>query len=385
MTTTQPEPRLLDTLALPGLVDTLRATPSPASGVLSVYLDTSVARAARRDYLLAYRDQCKAIRPALPEATRDAFEAAAGRAERFLTEAVSAGPAGLVVFSSEQPSYFHAAMLPAPPPDLVRWDSEPDLGPLEAMIDDYERVAVLLFDIERARLFTIYLGKIESQQAFADDVPGKHAGGGWFALAETRAERHREDHVLRHVKRTVAALMATLRQEPFDRLFLAGPDEAVATLRHHLPRPLRARLAGTLRLELFASDAEVLQAALAAAQAAERDAEAAAVAELVDAATTRPVALGLAATLAALDAGRVYVLFLADSFAPVGGECGGCGALVPGGGACPTCGAPTQAVPDLRERLIRRALDQGAKLEFVSGDAATLLATHGGIGAWTRY
>lgn len=77
MATTHHELALLDPLALPGLVDTLRATPPPATGVLSAYLDTSVARAAGQDYLLAYRDRCKAIRPTLPEAMRDAFEVAA--------------------------------------------------------------------------------------------------------------------------------------------------------------------------------------------------------------------------------------------------------------------------------------------------------------------
>jgi len=385
MATQQQSPALLDVLALPGLVDRLRATPPPATGVLTVYLDTSLARAGGQGYLLAYRDQCKALRPTLPPTTRAAFEAAASHAEQFLTDAAPAGPPGLVLFAAEAPEYFHAAVLPAPPVDRLRWGSQPDVEPLQVLLDDDERVAVLLLDTERARLFTIYLGVIESQQSFEDYVPAKQAGGGWFALGQTRAARHREDHVLRHVKRVLAALMSTRRDQPFDRLLVAGPDEALAVLRHHLPRPLRARLAGTLSLELFASDAAVLQATLAAAEAAERAAEAAAVAELLDAATTPHAVLGLVATLAALDDGRVHVLYLADSFAAVGGACAACGALVAGVGACPTCGTPMEAVPDLRPRLINDALDQGAKLEFVAGDAAALLAMHGGIGAWTRY
>ena len=97
------------------------------------------------------------------------------------------------------------------------------------------------------------------------------------------------------------------------------------------------------------------------------------------------VALGLGATLAALNEGRVHRLFLADAWSPVGAECAACGALVPGVGPCPTCGAPTEPVADLRGRVIERALEVGAKLEFVSGEAAALLAVHGGIGAWTRY
>jgi hypothetical protein len=39
----------------------------------------------------------------------------------------------------------------------------------------------------------------------------------------------------------------------------------------------------------------------------------------------------------------------------------------------------------LREALVRQALDQGARIESVSGKAAERLADHGGIGAWTRF
>ena len=287
--------------------------------------------------------------------------------------------------SGEPPDYLYAVTLPAPPSERLRWGSHPDLEPLQVLLDDYERVGVLLLDAERARLFTVYLGTIETKETIEDYVPPKQSGGGWFALAQTRAARHREDHMLRHVKRVTAALMTVLRQQPFDRLYLAGPTEPLALLQHHLPRRLRVRLAGTLNLEMFAPDTEVLQATLAAAERTEREAETAAVAALVEAATTRRATLGLVAALAALNEGRAHLLFLADAWSPVGAECAACGALLPGVGPCPTCGAPTEPVADLRGRVIERALDQGAKLEFVSGEAAALLAVHGGIGAWTRY
>lgn len=52
---------------------------------------------------------------------------------------------------------------------------------------------------------------------------------------------------------------------------------------------------------------------------------------------------------------------------------------------CPVCGDPVTAVADLRERAVERALDQDAHIEMVSGPAAELLRTVGGLGAWTRY
>jgi peptide subunit release factor 1 (eRF1) len=44
-----------------------------------------------------------------------------------------------------------------------------------------------------------------------------------------------------------------------------------------------------------------------------------------------------------------------------------------------------QEIGDLGERAVERALDQGAKVEVVSGEAAETLNARGGLGAWTRY
>jgi peptide subunit release factor 1 (eRF1) len=166
---------------------------------------------------------------------------------------------------------------------------------------------------------------------------------------------------------------------------LAGPPEPVAALRDELPRPLRARLAGQLSLAATAGDAEVLQAAVEAAETIERETDTRMVDELIAAATTPGVALGLADTAAALSEGRVRHLFIADSFAIVGGECTTCGRLVAGFRDCPVCNAPTRQLGDLREYVVQRAVEQGARIETVSGDAAALLLAHDGVGAWTRY
>jgi hypothetical protein len=42
-------------------------------------------------------------------------------------------------------------------------------------------------------------------------------------------------------------------------------------------------------------------------------------------------------------------------------------------------------VRDLRERIVERALAQGARVEVVAGGASARLLERGGIGAWTRY
>jgi peptide subunit release factor 1 (eRF1) len=352
--------------------------------VLSVYLNVSPTDAGPA-YLLHFRNCCKAIRAELPAAERDRFEVAVRQAERYLTEqSVPSGP-GLALFASGEADYFYELALPMRPIEDATWGKRPLLTPLEEMLDDCERIGVALFDKGRARLFSIYLGAVEERRVIEDPVPGKQATGGWFALAQSRYARHHEFHVLQHAKHVIAALMESLRTRPFDRLFLAGPPEALAMLKHHLPRPLRDRLAGTLKVELFASDTEVLKTALEAADAVERREELRAVEELIEAATGPHVALGLKPTLAALNDGRVHRLFLAGGLDVVGGECETCGRLVAGLDRCPLCGGRARQLADLVEHLVGRAVEQGAKTEFVSDEAASLLLAHGGLGGWTRY
>jgi peptide chain release factor subunit 1 len=354
--------------------------------VLSVHVDTSPARIAGQAYLLAFRDGIKSLREALPEAEREALEVAASRAEAYLAQMPRLGGPRLALFVAPTGGYFHAVPVPQLPPEGVSWGAAPRLEPLQEALDDLERVAVLLFDQERARIFTVYLGAIETRRVVEDEVPGKQATGGWFGLAQTRYERHREDLVLRHAARAVQALAALGRALPFDRLLIGGPPEALALLRRRLPRPLRARLAGTIDLELFASDADVLQAALRAAAAIERRVEAAQLDELFDAATAARASLGVDETLAALWEGRVHVLLAADGCSAAGSECTRCGRLVAGSGErCPVCGGPAVAVPDLLEAAVRAAVAQGARAEIVGGEAAARLRERGGLAAWTRY
>ena len=180
-----------------------------------------------------------------------------------------------------------------------------------------------------------FSARSRSEKAFTDDVPGKQDSGGWFGLAQKRYERHREDHLLRHAKRTIAALLRELQRHPFDRLLIGGPDEPVALLEDHLPRPLRVRRAGALRVELFASDGDVLAAAREAMLEVERREEVQAVRGLLEAAGSLRVALGPEAVLPAISDGRVHQLFLGDGFGGAGAECPACGALLPSTGDLP--------------------------------------------------
>ncbi|MBI3972384.1 MAG: host attachment protein [Chloroflexi bacterium] len=371
---------------LPAGLKALREMVSPADRILSAFLDTSPGRIENRAYALIFRDNCKALRSTLPPDEREAFNRAAAQAEAYLDKQFAPRSPGLALFATGYADSFLVVSLPVRPVEGVTWAEAPVVEPLEEALDEFERTAVVLFDKERARIFTVYLGAIEERHVIEDAVPGKQRTGGWFALAQTRYARHHEDHVLRHAKRTIRALTRLARTRPFDRLILGGPSEALALLRRHLPRPLRTRLAGTVQLELFASDDRVLAEALRAAEAIERREELVMVEELFEAASAAHVALGVDDTLAAGNDGRVHGLFVADQFQGTGSECTSCGFLTAAAVThCPVCGARAKPVADLRERVVERAAAQRARVEVVAGEAASRLLGRGGLAAWTRY
>jgi peptide subunit release factor 1 (eRF1) len=385
------------------MLATLRETPPPASGVLSAYLATPRAPVDGRAHLGSFRKGCETLRASLAPEVVTGFEQAVARADAYLAADFVPRHPGLALFAASEPGYFHTVPLPHAPIEEVAWGPVPALAALEAVLDDNERIAVALFHMGGARLFSIFLGVIEESQELTSNVPGQHATGQWGGIVRTsdarqsgrgprgggmsaaRYARHHRDALHEHARDTAGTLMDLLRRRSFDRLLLAGPPEPVAVLRDELPRPLRARLAGQLSLAATAGDAEVLQAAVEADEAIERETETRMVDELLAAATTPQVALGFDATAAALSEGRVRHLFIADSFAIVGGECKTCGRLVAGFRDCPVCNTPTRQLGDLREYVVQRAVEHGARIETVSGDAAALLSVYDGVGAWTRY
>ncbi len=281
--------------------------------VLSVYLDASVERVLGDGRAVAFQDACKPIAARLESAGHDErrrFEAAVDQVQAALSERANHHGPGLAIFASGDADVI-AAALPIRPGDHVTWDARPAIGPLAEALDDCERVAVVLFDEAHCRFFTIYLDEIEERVSFIDQTPGERPG-----IVEKRIENQRENSLLKHAKRTIRALSDELQSHPFDRLFIGGPDEAVSLLSHQLPRPLRARLSGSLALQVSASESEVLKAAVIAAEAAERRDELAAVQSLIDDATTPHVALGCEPVLAALAQGRVHRLFVSPRTSP---------------------------------------------------------------------
>jgi len=380
--------------------------------VLSAILDTSINRVAGRDFLIAFRNGAREIRVDLEAERPDelkSFDAVGATVEEFLGHRLAPRHPGIAVFAASEPDVFIAVPLPRRPTQEVVWDTLPRLTALIEILDDFERVAVALIDKRSARLFTVYLGAIETIIDLESLVVGKHAAGdwphrtrstrvregrhtpgmggtiAWSGMGQGRQRRRHDEQAMRHVREVAARLMSLYRASAFDRLILGGPEEATVMLRDVLPRPLARRYGATLALPVDASDAEVLGETLRAAELLEREDELADVRRLTEASGAGRAAVGLTAVLAAIEVGRVDRLLAGEALPRSFSVCDECGHLTTEVVTCPVCGASMREAEDPRERLITEALDQRATIDLVTGEAERELALLGGVGAFTRY
>jgi peptide chain release factor subunit 1 len=351
--------------------------------ILSVYLDLDPERQVTRSYRIVLEDLVKAVREPLDkDALRD-LEVEAAKVLEWL-EQERPGARGLAVFSSSAAGLWVTYPMPAPVPDRLSFDVHPLVTPLLGLIEDLERYVVALVDKESARLITVFEGRIDSVETFTDDVPGRHDQGG---PAQARLQRHHEDHVLRHVKRVVQRLSEALRQRAFDRLILAGPEEATAEVRERLPHELARRLVATVPAEMFATDAQILRMTLEIEQRVERESEEGLATAVIDASLSNgPGACGMSATLETVWLRQVLSLVLADGLTATGSECPVDGRLYPDPpGPCPMCGAETLPVADIVDRAAQLALEQDGDVEIVhEGAAQRMRDACDGMGALLR-
>jgi peptide chain release factor subunit 1 len=379
VTAPQPPPKVT-----PADVERLVRFDGHGARILSVYLDLDPERQPTRSYRIVFEDLVKAAREGLDKAGRLGLEAEATKVTAWL-EAKEPDGLGLAIFSSMPADLWQAWFLHVLVRDRLSYEPHPLVVPLLGLIEDHERYAVAVVDKESARLLTVFEGVIESRQDVTDFVPGKHDQGG---PAQARYQRHHETHVLWHIKRVVQRLSELLRNREFDRLILAGPEEATTELREHLPHELQRRLVATVPAEMDAGDAVILRMTQQLEQRVERDSESGLVAELIDAwKANGAAACGLAQTLDALYLRQVRTLVLAEGLTVAGSECPVDSRVEPGRPEeCPTCGAEMTPIGDLVDRAAQQTLEQDGQVEIVHEAAAERLRDEcDGIGALLRF
>src|SRR5207247_7249607 len=175
-----------------------------------------------------------------------------------------------------------------------------------------------------------------------------------------RYQRHTENYHVHHAKEVVDALARIVRDESIGSIVISGDEVIVPLLKEQLPKDLAERVIDVVKLEVHASEREVLEKTIAALREKDVESDRGRVDELLGAYRANGLAVvGVENTRKALEMGEVDELIITAS---------------------PEALKMEERVAD---ELVTKARQTAAKIRFIE-DAALLSAT-GGVGAFLRF
>ncbi|MGI8687645.1 MAG: host attachment protein [Thermomicrobiales bacterium] len=246
----------------------------------------------------------------------DALAAGMQRLHAALDGFATEPPLGVIFVAQPATDGFRTIPLAVPVANSADVAPRPMLAPLARIAHAHSPFAVLLADSAQAFLHTFALGARERDVAMENAYAHLKAGAVGNKMIERKALNAVEQQVENFAKAIAEETRRVLDEDGVQQLIIAADDQLTATLRDHFPKELDAKVIGTVAADIRATPADLLALALPVVAAAERAREEDIVQRLTTAALS-PGGLGVfgvAETLAALQAGQVQTLVLADDF-----------------------------------------------------------------------
>ncbi len=354
--------------------------------VLSIYLDMQPDHHGRDIDAAPYlQREFKALARTWQSgsAERESFDRDVERITSYVADKIEAAANGVAIFACwGAQEFFEAIQLTAPVSEnRVYVYNQPHLYHLARLDEQYPRYAAVLTDSNTARIYVFGLG----QAIEADEVKGKKVHrvkvGGW---SQARYQRRAENAHQQHAKEVIDRLAQIVREDHVSRIILAGDSVTTAALEAELPQEL-APMVEAMRLDIHASQQDVLTATLEKLQEQEAKTAEEKVQRLVQQYRARGLAVaGPQETLEALANGQVEELLISSTLEarhPQPEQVDAILAPELPDSAGGTESEPRQAsLPDL---LVTKAKQTGAEVTFIeNGD---LLESVGGTGAFLRW
>ena len=212
---------------------------------------------------------------------------------------------------------FEALALGLPVPTQVSAGPTAALFNLARLVDDHPTYAVLVADQHEATLSFITQARRGSSVSLdSSTYPRKQQQGGW---SQRRFQARADERVAAFARDIAREIRSDLDEAGVELLVLAGDEVITSALDEAFHDTVTARIIARLRLDIGASEQEIIAATLPVVEQVERDREAEAVSSLGDAigADERGLA-GVDETLEALQSGQVAMLLITDDFAAPG-------------------------------------------------------------------
>jgi len=354
--------------------------------VVSVYLNTRWGDEHQRDRVRVFlkNEIRQARKSAIAEGIGADLDWIQAEGEALITQARFPEAHGVALFTCRSLGLREVIPVRAPFENAFIVADAPSLGPLAVMLEETPFALIVFVEGESARLIPLTAEGAREEVVLQSQVPGRHRQGGWALLAQSRYQRHIQDHRGRHFEAVVEALIALTEESGVWRIVMAGEPRTIAVFQKRLPQRIAERVVGGIAGARHES-AAVLVGRAAPFLAHLRGGEGADAVEavLTEAAKGGRAVAGLEETLEAVARGAVQRLYLLEGFRQPGFVCVECGGLQGGAeAACHLCGKPTRAA-ELGGAIVDRVIAAGGKVETVQIHQA--LARVGGVAALLRY
>jgi peptide subunit release factor 1 (eRF1) len=358
-------------------------TPTP---VVTVYLNTRWADEHQRDRVRIFlKNELARARGAPPPRAAEAdLSWVEAEGEALLSQATTPEANGVALFACEAVGLREVLSSRVSFENTFAVAETPLLRPLAELGETAPTMLVVFIDTETARLIVVTPTGAGEELELRGDVPGHHRRGGWAQMAQSRYQRHIQDHRARHFEAVVEALIGLVDGHDVRRIVLAGEPRNVAVFRKELPARIAEFVVGAVAGARHEATGVIVERAAEHLPHVEGQREAAEVDVVLTAAAKRGKATaGLDATLEAVNRDAVHRLYLLKGWSAPGRHCTGCGALQGGfTWVCPACGREATTV-ELGEAMAARVVAAGGSVETI--EAHQPLAVAGGIAAELRY
>lgn len=291
---------------------------------------------------------------------------------------------GLAFFACSAHELWRVVPVPVAVRSQIVVNASPAVGQLERLVQDYERIAVLLADRQRARLFVFELGELVERSELIDELPRDYDERGHNDKGHAGERHHVEELAHQHLRHAAEVAFRLHQEQGFEHFAIGAPDAIGHELERDLHPYLRERLCGRLGVPVGSSIDDIRTATIELEIEVDRRREAQLVDRLRDAiGAGQRAGSGLGPVLRALHERRVEQLVVSAGYSEAGWRCDTCDALAPVGPTCPACSASMHRVVDVVEDAVEDALTQRLRVTFCAENAD--LDVLGRIGAFLRY
>lgn len=144
-------------------------------------------------------------------------------------------------------------------PPMLIINNSPYLKPLEKVLGKDKKYLVLLVDREKARLFTVHLGKIEEQRNFFNDqVPQMVKAKKIDYGREDKIFRHIEEHLHRHLQLVAQVVHEFSKGKNIKFLIIGSHEELLPKIRENLLYPQNKMVIGEFVTEIDIPENDLL-------------------------------------------------------------------------------------------------------------------------------